>query len=131
MVFGADIIAGFPTETDEMFENSLRIVDECGLTYLHVFPYSPRPGTPAARMPEVARDVVKRRAALLRAKGEARLQNFLQAEVGKRQEILVETPSTGRTPQFALTKFETTMVPGAVINAKVLSASASHLHVGL
>ncbi|MEO9169190.1 MAG: tRNA (N(6)-L-threonylcarbamoyladenosine(37)-C(2))-methylthiotransferase MtaB [Aestuariivirga sp.] len=131
MVFGADIIAGFPTETDEMFENSLRIIDECGLTYLHVFPYSPRPGTPAARMPEVARDVVKRRAALLRTKGELRLQNFLNAEVGKRHEVLVETPSTGRTPQFALTKFETAMVPGAVINAKVLSASASHLQVGL
>jgi len=131
MVFGADIIAGFPTETDEMFENSLRIIDECGLTYLHVFPYSPRPGTPAARMPEVARDVVKRRAALLRAKGEARLQNFLTAEVGKRHEILVETPSTGRTPHFALTKFEVAMVPGTVFNAKVLSASASHLQVGL
>jgi threonylcarbamoyladenosine tRNA methylthiotransferase MtaB len=131
MVFGADIIAGFPTETDEMFENSLRIIDECGLTYLHVFPYSPRPGTPAAQMPEVPRDVVKRRAALLRAKGEARLQNFLQAEVGKHHDILVETPSTGRTPQFALAKFSTAMVPGAVINAKVLSASAAHLQVGL
>ena len=130
VVFGADIIAGFPTETDEMFENSLRIIDECGLTYLHVFPYSPRPGTPAAQMPEVPRDVVKRRAALLRAKGEARLQNFLQAEVGKHHDILVETPSTGRTPQFALAKFATAMVPGAVINAKVLSASAAHLQVG-
>ena len=131
IVFGADIIAGFPTETDAMFENSLGIIDECGLTYLHVFPYSPRPGTPAARMPEVSRDVVKRRAALLRGKGEMRLQKFLSAEVGKRHDVLVETPSTGRTPQFALTKFETVMVPGAVISAKVLSASSSHLHVGI
>jgi len=131
MVFGADLIAGFPTETDEMFENSLEIVDECGLTYLHVFPYSPRPGTPAAKMPAVAGDVIKRRAALLRAKGEQRLQKFLAGQVGQRHEVLVETPSTGRTPQFALTRFETAMVPGAVVNAKVLSASATHLHVGM
>ena len=106
-------------------------MDECGLTFLHVFPYSPRPGTPAGRMPEVARDVVKRRAALLRAKGEGRLQNFLSAEVGATRDILVETPSTGRTPHFALAKFETSMVPGAVIKARVVSASASHLHVGM
>ena len=131
MVFGADIIAGFPTETDEMFENSLRIVDECELTFLHVFPYSPRPGTPAARMPEVGRDVVKRRAAMLRAKGEQRLQKFLGAEVGKRHDILVETSSTGRTPQFALARFETEMVPGALVNAKVVAASPTHLHVGI
>ena len=131
IVFGADIIAGFPTETDAMFENSLGIIDECGLTYLHVFPYSSRPGTPAARMPEISRDVVKRRAALLRAKGDMQLQKFLSAEVGKWRDVLVETPSTGRTPQFALTKFETAMVPGAVISAKVLSASSTHLHVGI
>ncbi|MBG1233663.1 tRNA (N(6)-L-threonylcarbamoyladenosine(37)-C(2))-methylthiotransferase MtaB [Aestuariivirga litoralis] len=131
MVFGADIIAGFPTETDEMFENSLRIVDECALTFLHVFPYSPRPGTPAAKMPPVDREIVKRRAALLRAKGEARLQAFLAAEVGATRDILVETPSIGRTPHFALAKFETAMVPGAVIKAKVVSVSASHLMVGM
>ena len=82
MVFGADIIAGFPTETDEMFENSLRLVDECGLTYLHIFPFSPRPGTPAARMPLLEKDVVKRRAALLRAKGEQRLHTFPAATGG-------------------------------------------------
>jgi len=131
MVFGADIIAGFPTETDEMFENSLRIVDECGLTYLHVFPYSPRPGTPAAKMPPVAQHVIKRRAALLRAKGEARLQSFLVGEVGAMRDILVETASTGRTPHFALAKFETAMVPGAVIKARVISASSQHLQVGM
>ncbi len=131
VVFGADIIAGFPTETEEMFENSLRIVDECGLTFLHVFPFSPRPGTPAARMPELERELVKRRAALLRAKGEERLQKFLAAEVGKRHEVLVETPSTGRTPHFAMARFETAMTPGAVISARVLSASPSHLHVGM
>ena len=74
VVFGADIIAGFPTETEEMFARSLDLVDECGLTQLHVFPFSPRPGTPAARMPQVARDVVKERARRLREKGEAALR---------------------------------------------------------
>ena len=78
IVFGADIIAGFPTETDEMFENSLAIVDDCGLTYLHVFPFSPRPGTPAARMPQLEKAVIKARAALLRQKGEERLDQFLE-----------------------------------------------------
>lgn len=131
MVFGADIIAGFPTETDEMFENSLDIVEACGLTYLHVFPYSPRPGTPAAKMPAVEQGVIKQRAALLRAKGDERLQAFLNREVGSSREILIETPSTGRTEHFALAKFETAMMPGAVVKAMVKSASASHLHVGM
>jgi threonylcarbamoyladenosine tRNA methylthiotransferase MtaB len=131
MVFGADIIAGFPTETDEMFENSMKIVDDCGLTFLHVFPYSPRPGTPAAKMPAVEQSIVKRRAALLRAKGETRLQNFLLAEVGASRAVLVETPSTGRTEHFALAKFETAMMPGAVVQTRVQRATASCLHVGL
>ncbi len=131
MVFGADIIAGFPTETDAMFENSLDIVEACGLTYLHVFPYSPRPGTPAAKMPAVEQSVIKRRAALLRAKGDARLQAFLNREIGELRQVLVETPSTGRTEHFALAKFETAVVPGAVITAQVKSATASHLRVGM
>jgi threonylcarbamoyladenosine tRNA methylthiotransferase MtaB len=131
IVFGADIIAGFPTETDEMFENSLNIIDECGLTFLHVFPYSPRPGTPAAKMPAIEQTVIKRRAALLRAKGEARLESFLSREVGASRAVLVETPSTGRTEHFALAKFETAMVPGAVVQARVQSATANHLHVGM
>ena len=131
MVFGADIIAGFPTETDAMFENSLNLVDDCGLTFLHVFPFSPRPGTPAARMPMLEKDVIKRRAALLRAKGEQRLQNFLQQQIGTRQPVLVETPSTGRTAQFALSRFEQRMVPGALVNVDVVSAQAAHLDVRL
>ena len=131
MVFGADIIAGFPTETDDMFENSLKLVDDCGLTFLHVFPFSPRPGTPAARMPMLEKDVIKRRAALLRAKGEQRLQNFLQQQIGTRQPVLVETPSTGRTAQFALSRFEQRMVPGALVNVDVVSAQAAHLDVRL
>jgi threonylcarbamoyladenosine tRNA methylthiotransferase MtaB len=131
MVFGADLIAGFPTETDEMFENSLKLVDECDLTYLHVFPYSSRPGTPAARMPMLGQDVVKRRAALLRAKGEQRLQNFLSAQVGSVQPVLVETPNTGRTAQFAMSRFEQRMTPGALVNVDVVAAQASHLDVRL
>jgi threonylcarbamoyladenosine tRNA methylthiotransferase MtaB len=131
IVFGADIIAGFPTETDEMFENSMKIVDECGLTYLHVFPYSPRPGTPAAKMPTVEQSLIKRRAALLRAKGEARQSTFMASQMGATRDVLVETPNQGRTEHFALAKFDTVMVPGALITAQVKSVTASHLVMGL
>jgi threonylcarbamoyladenosine tRNA methylthiotransferase MtaB len=131
IVFGADIIAGFPTETDDMFENSLNIIDECELTYLHVFPFSPRPGTPAARMPQLEQGVIKRRAALLREKGEARLKKFLSTQVGQKRAVLIETPSTGRTEHFALAKFETKMSPGAIIEAQVARAHANHLDMSL
>ncbi len=102
IVFGADIIAGFPTETDEMFENSIRIVDECGLTHLHVFPFSPREGTPAARMPQVRRDIVKQRAARLRAAGDAAYTRHLESLKGSRQKVLVEREGLGRTEGFTL-----------------------------
>jgi threonylcarbamoyladenosine tRNA methylthiotransferase MtaB len=131
MVFGADIIAGFPTETDEMFENTLDIIDACGLTFLHVFPFSPRPGTPAARMPAVEGAVVKRRAALLRAKGAERLKAFLAPQVGTSHEVLVETPKLGRTPQFALARFGQQMTPGAVVRAVVTAANDDALQVAL
>lgn len=101
IVFGADLIAGFPTETDEMFENSRRIVDECGLTYLHVFPFSPRRGTPAARMPQVPGQIVKQRAAELRAKGHAVLASYLSEQNGRVFDVLIESDGKGRTPQFA------------------------------
>ena len=101
IVYGADIIAGFPTETEAMFENSLRLVEECGLTWLHVFPYSPRKGTPAAKMPQVARDVVKDRAARLREAGEARVRDYLATCVGTPMEVLMETDGLGRTESFA------------------------------
>jgi len=101
VVLGADLIAGFPTESDAMFENSLRLVDDCGLTYLHVFPYSPRPGTPAARMPQVPGDLRKARAARLRAAGDAALRRFLDAQIGKTAEVLVEKPGFGRSAHFA------------------------------
>ena len=101
MVFGADLIAGFPTETEEMFENTLRLVDECGLTYLHVFPFSPRKGTPAARMPQVAHPEIKKRAHRLRAKGCETHAGFLDRLKGKKIEILMEGKNLGRTPHFA------------------------------
>lgn len=102
IVFGADIIAGFPTETEEMFQNSLKIVEECGLTNLHVFPYSAREGTPAARMPQVRREIVKERAARLRAVGEIAYQKHLASLIGTRQRLLVEKQGIARTEGFTL-----------------------------
>ena len=100
MVFGADIIAGFPTETDAMFENSLSIVTEADLTYLHVFAYSPREGTPAARMPQVPRRVGKARAGQLRALGEQQYNKFCEGRVGQLESVLIERNGMGRTEQF-------------------------------
>ena len=131
IVFGADIIAGFPTETEAMFENSLRIVDTCGLTFLHVFPFSPRPGTPAARMPQVEKAVIKERAARLRQKGEERLDRFLASEVGATRQVLVETEAMGRTEHFAQVKFEARMTPGAIVKACVTGRAAAHLEARL
>src|SRR5207248_652053 len=96
VVFGGDIIAGFPTESEDMFARSLDLVDACGLTHLHVFPFSPRPGTPAARMPQIRRDVVKTRARRLREKGEAALHRHLEARVGARRQVLIESGELGR-----------------------------------
>ena len=100
IALGADIIAGFPTETEEMFSRSQDLVDECGLTFLHVFPYSKRPGTPAARMPQVAGGAIKERAKRLRATGEAALRKRLAAEIGATREVLIESSTQGRTEHF-------------------------------
>jgi threonylcarbamoyladenosine tRNA methylthiotransferase MtaB len=100
MVFGADIIAGFPTETDEMFEQSLAIVEEAALTYLHVFPYSPRPGTPAARMPQVDRAIARARAKKLREAGDRRFAALCATRLGTIESVLVEGDGIGRTEQF-------------------------------
>jgi threonylcarbamoyladenosine tRNA methylthiotransferase MtaB len=127
MTFGADIIAGFPTETEAMFENSMRIVDECDLTFLHVFPFSPRPGTPAARMPQLAQPVIKERAQALRQKGAARLAAFLAAQVGETRKVLIETPTTARTEQFALARLARPGAPGVIAAAQVVGAEPSHL----
>jgi threonylcarbamoyladenosine tRNA methylthiotransferase MtaB len=100
ITFGADIIAGFPTETEEMFARTQDLIDECDLTFLHVFPYSKRPGTPAARMPQVAGEAIKSRAKRLRAAGEAALQRRLAAEVGSTRQVLIESATQGRTEHF-------------------------------
>jgi len=119
VVFGGDIIAGFPTETEEMFARSLALVDECGLTHLHVFPFSPRPGTPAARMPQVRRDVVKERARRLRAKGEMALRRHLDGEVGTRRRVLAESSMTGRTGQFALVGLKRPVESGSIVDVTI------------
>jgi threonylcarbamoyladenosine tRNA methylthiotransferase MtaB len=119
MVFGADIIAGFPTETEAMFANSLSLVDDCGLTFLHVFPFSAREGTPAARMPQVNGAVVTRRAADLRAKGVAALKNHLEGARGRRIQVLMENEAHGRSADFTPVKLETWAEAGALIDAVV------------
>ena len=126
VVFGADIIAGFPTETDEMFENSLKIVEECGLTHLHVFPFSPREGTPAARMPPVDRRTVKQRAARLRAAGEAAYRRHLDALRDTRQRILVEREGLGRTEGFTLAAIDAGR-PGEIVEATVTGHDGDRL----
>ena len=100
IALGADIIAGFPTETEEAFARSQDLVEECGLIFLHVFPYSPRPGTPAARMPQVASGVIKERAKRLRSVGEAALRRRLESEIGKSRDVLVESDKLGRTEHY-------------------------------
>ena len=119
MVLGADLIAGFPTETEAMFENSLRLVGECGLTWLHVFPFSPRQGTPAARMPPVAADAVRRRAARLRDLGSAQVAAHLAAMQGRPVELLMERPDLGRTQGFAQTRLPGDFAPGTIVRARI------------
>jgi threonylcarbamoyladenosine tRNA methylthiotransferase MtaB len=113
IALGADIIAGFPTETEEMFERSQDLVAECGLSFLHVFPYSPRPGTPAARMPQVNGAAIKERAKRLRATGDAALQRRLASEIGASRKILIESGTQGRTEHFIPVAIADD-VPGAV-----------------
>jgi len=100
IVFGADIIAGFPTETDDMFANSLRFISEANLTYIHAFPYSRRPGTPAARMPQVSHSIARERAALLRAAGDRQFAALCQSRIGRVENVLMERGGIGRTEQF-------------------------------
>ncbi|TIP75196.1 MAG: tRNA (N(6)-L-threonylcarbamoyladenosine(37)-C(2))-methylthiotransferase MtaB [Mesorhizobium sp.] len=126
IVFGADIIAGFPTETDAMFEKSLEIVEECGLTHLHVFPFSPREGTPAARMPQLRREVVKQRAARLRAAGDAAYISHLSSLAGTRQSILVEREGLGRTEGFTLAAVSAG-APGEIVDADIAGHDGARL----
>ena len=127
MVFGADIIAGFPTETEAMFRNSLRLIEECGLTWLHVFPYSARKGTPAARMPQVLKAVRKERAARLRAAGEDRVAGYLAAQIGQTREVLMERPRMGRTEGFAEVAFASEQPVGAIVPARISNVSEARL----
>ena len=120
MVFGADLIAGFPTETDEMFENTLKLVKDCDLTFLHVFPFSPRKGTPAARMPQVKGPEIKARAAQLRAAGDLALERHLSAQMEQVHQVLMEAPRMGRTGQFAEVTFATDHAEGTVIAARII-----------
>ncbi len=120
MIFGADLIAGFPTETEEMFGNSLKLVEECGLTFLHVFPFSPRKGTPAARMPQVKGPEIKARAARLRAAGDAALARHLEAQLGASHQVLIETPRLGRTAQFTEVAFDSDQPEGAILTTRIL-----------
>ncbi|HWP26581.1 MAG TPA: tRNA (N(6)-L-threonylcarbamoyladenosine(37)-C(2))-methylthiotransferase MtaB [Xanthobacteraceae bacterium] len=119
IAFGADLIAGFPTETEAMFTRSLALVDECGLTSLHVFPFSARPGTPAARMPQVPAPVVKERARRLRERGEAALRRHLEAEIGRRRRVLVEAAGLGRTEQFTPVKLAALRQPGTIVELEI------------
>jgi len=119
VAFGADIIAGFPTETEEAFARSLDLVDECGLSMLHVFPFSPRPGTPAARMPQLARDVVKERARRLREKGETALRRHLDREVGSQRRVLAESKALARTEQFTPVRLAAPVAPGTMLDLNI------------
>ena len=127
MTFGADIIAGFPTETDAHFENSLRLVEDCDLTWLHVFPYSPRQGTPAARMPQLDGATIKSRAARLRSAGDAAVTHHLRAEIGKVRSVLMESPRMGRTPQFAEVHFQTDKPENSIVSVEISAANQNHL----
>ena len=127
MTFGADIIAGFPTETEAMFENSLRLVEECGLTWLHVFPYSPRKGTPAARMPQVAGPDIRERAARLRQAGEARVRRHLAEQQGRRHAVLMESELMGRTEQFAEVRFEQPQPEGQIVQVRITGQDGARL----
>jgi len=127
MTYGADIIAGFPTETDAMFANSLALVAECDLTWLHVFPYSPRPGTPAARMPQVNGKRIKERAAALRAAGSKQVARHLKAQAGKTHHILMENTRMGRTEQFTEVLFATDQPASQIVQAQITGIAGQQL----
>ena len=127
IVFGADLIAGFPTETEAMFDNTLRAVEDCGLTFLHVFPYSERPGTPAARMPAVPVPVRKERAARLREAGERAIAEYLSGQVGREATVLMEQEAMGRTEHFAPVSFDRPQSPGRLVRASLAGVDGNRL----
>lgn len=125
--FGADLIVGFPTETEPMFENSLALIEEAGLSYTHVFPYSARKGTPAARMPQLQRDVIKERAARLRLKGATQLDRHLRSLIGSEQQLLIEKDGFGRTQCFA--QADIAGAPASIVRARVTAVVGARLRV--
>ena len=127
VVFGADLIAGFPTETEAMLHSSFDLVEACGLTHLHVFPFSPRPGTPAARMPQLRRAVITERAMRLRERGAEALVRHLQAEIGASRRVLAESPELGRTEQFTPVKLAAPAVPGEILDQRIASHDGRQL----
>jgi threonylcarbamoyladenosine tRNA methylthiotransferase MtaB len=127
IMIGADLIAGFPTESEEMFRRSLDVVAECGLAFLHVFPYSPRPGTPAARMPQLDPAIVRERAARLRAAGSAALAAALQARIGAEADVLVEGPGRGRADCYAAVRFTEAAEVGSIRRMRFAAADGQHL----
>jgi len=127
LVLGADLIAGFPTETDKMFENSLRLIEDCGLTLLHVFPYSQRLGTPAAQMPQVPGAIRKRRAGQLRAAGARALQSYLQRLCGTRALLLMETELRGRTESYIEVVLDSPADPGSLQMAELTDMQGDHM----
>ncbi len=129
IIYGADLIAGFPTETDEMFDNSLKLIKDCGLTWLHVFPYSPRKGTPAARMPAVHGAIIKERAARLRAAGATAVATHLTAQINRSHNILMENPHMGRTEAFTEVSFAQPQEIGQIIRATITGKTDSQLSV--
>ncbi len=127
IALGADFIAGFPTETEEAFEDTLRLVDEAGLTYLHVFPFSPRPGTPAAKMPQVGRAVARERAERLRARGDLALHRFLDSRIGQTEQAIVETPDIARSEHFAAIRLAAPARPGDILRVTIGARSGAEL----
>lgn len=127
MTFGADIIAGFPTETDEHFQDSLRLVEQCHLTWLHVFPYSPRPETPAARMPQVDGRAIKARAGQLRTAGQKAVSRHMRAQIGRDHMVLMENPTLGRTEQFAQVTFAAPQTEGSIVPARITAVQGEIL----
>ena len=125
--FGADLIAGFPTETEVMFENTLNLIDEADLTTLHVFPFSIRSRTPAARMPQVAKSVIKERAARLRGRGAARRAQWFAARIGREETVLVEKPGFGRTPCFAPVAFDGDEAAGMFARVRITGSTTEHM----
>jgi threonylcarbamoyladenosine tRNA methylthiotransferase MtaB len=127
VALGADLIAGFPTESDEMFRRSLDLIAECGLAFVHVFPYSPRPGTPAARMPPLPGGVVKERAATLREAGEVALAAELSSRIGSETEVLIEREGLGRAAFYAAVRFSAQYREGSIRRMRIVDRSGRNL----